>query len=92
MAAGHAAEHVNSIGLGAAGDSDIWDYARRHKAILITKDSDFADLARSGAGAPAVIWIKLGNTTNLALWRAFEPLLSEIVAAIAAGEKLIEIV
>lgn len=90
--AGHEAEHVHVIGLGEATDQQIWTYARRHTAVLVTKDQDFAELARSGRATTAVIWIRLGNTTNRALWAVFEPALPEIIEAVAAGETLIEIV
>ena len=49
-AQGFKAEHVNRIGLGPAEDSDIWAYAIEHRAVLITKDGDFAALARRGCG------------------------------------------
>jgi predicted nuclease of predicted toxin-antitoxin system len=89
--AGHTAEHVNEIGLGAASDDVIWTYACDNNAALVTKDEDFVALSRLPAAAP-VIWIRLGNTTNKALWDALEPALAEIVEAISRGEKLIEIV
>ena len=65
---GHEASHVNEIGLGAAADSDLWAHASAAGAVLVTKDEDFADLARREATEPAVVGIRLGNTTNKALW------------------------
>ena len=86
----HEAEHVNDIALGGAPDTDIWSYAVTAGAILITKDGDFAHLARQPTGTP-VVWIRLGNTTNTALWRTLEPLLAEMFDALEGGERLIEI-
>jgi len=37
-ARGYPAEHVNRIGMGAAGDNAIWRHAARTGAALITKD------------------------------------------------------
>ncbi len=41
--AGHQAEHLEEVGLRHAKDHVVWDYARRHAAIIITKDEDFVD-------------------------------------------------
>jgi predicted nuclease of predicted toxin-antitoxin system len=90
-ALGHEAEHVNLIERGAAADADIWAYAAEVGAAIISKDEDFAALARGDQAGPQVIWIRLGNTTNRALWSALEPLLPEIVEALQAGERLIEV-
>lgn len=89
--AGHTAEHVNEIGLGAASDDVVWAYACLSEAALITKDEDFVARSRL-AGAAPVIWIRFGNTTNKALWNAFEPALAEIEEAVSKGERLIELV
>ncbi len=89
---GFAAEHVNRIGLGVASDSAIWAYARRAGATLITKDEDFVLFAREKPTGPPVIWVRIGNIANEPLWRAIAPLLDEIVEAVEAGERVIEVV
>lgn len=88
-AVGHQAEHVHGIGLGAAADIEIWMRATQTGSALLTKDEDFAGLVRGAPPGPSVVWIRLGNVTNAALWRSLEPILPEIVAAIEAGERLI---
>jgi predicted nuclease of predicted toxin-antitoxin system len=88
---GHDCEHVYEIGLAAASDSEIWKYAIRRGAVLITKDQDFVDRAQGKTAGASVIWVRLGNTTNEGLWRSVEPLLPELLEALAAGERLIEI-
>jgi predicted nuclease of predicted toxin-antitoxin system len=89
---GHAAAHVNRIGLGVTSDGDIWRYAARTSAVLITKDQDFVALAERDADGPQVVWIRIGNISNNALWRALDPLLDEIVQALNAGERIVEVV
>lgn len=86
---GHEAEHCRDVGLAGAGDSEMRAYARKMRAVLVTKDDDFADPARQDA--PPVVWIRLGNVANEALWRALEPALPEIVDALKQGEVLIEV-
>lgn len=39
--------HVRQISLRDADDRTVWDYARDHECIIVTKDSDFADLSYS---------------------------------------------
>lgn len=91
-ALGHEAHHVNRIGLGGADDASIWSHAARGGAVLVTKDEDFVALARRDPRGPAVVWVRIGNTTNDALWRALAPVLAEIVGALERGERIIEIV
>ncbi|MFO1184296.1 MAG: DUF5615 family PIN-like protein [Bauldia sp.] len=89
--AGCVARHVSEIGLVAATDTEIWDFASSNDYVLLTKDQDFAALSQRDRNGPAVVWIRLGNVTNQALWQALEPRLAEIVAAVMAGERLIEV-
>jgi predicted nuclease of predicted toxin-antitoxin system len=83
---GYPAEH------GIASDRDIWLYAARTAAALVTKDEDFVALAGQGPVGPQVVWIRLGNISNDALWRAIDPQLDEIIHALNAGERIVEVV
>lgn len=91
-ALGYDAAHVNRVGLGPAGDAAIWAYAVANARVLLTKDDDFVALARRDPKATPVVWIRIGNCTNQALWRILEPALPEIILALEAGERVIEIV
>jgi predicted nuclease of predicted toxin-antitoxin system len=91
-ALGYDADHVNRLGLGAAGNRAIWAYAVANAAALVTKDEDFVALARHGPTGAAVIWARIGNCTNEALWRVLESALPEILVALAAGEWVIEVI
>ena len=85
------AEHVGDIGLLSASDAEIWTYALEHDAVLITKDEDFADRVAFGGRAPAVIWVRIGNTTRMALLGWFGPLIDPVIKMIDGGERLIEL-
>lgn len=87
---GHACEHVNEIGLGAAADDRIEAWAREAQAVIWTKDADFADRARRRSGLQ-VVWLRWGNTTDAALQARLAPHLREIEAALEAGEILVEV-
>ena len=90
-AEGHDACHIFSQGLGGAADTAIWSRALKENRAVISKDEDFAARARISAAGPQVVLIRLGNVTNRALWEALRPAMPEIIAALAAGERLIEV-
>jgi predicted nuclease of predicted toxin-antitoxin system len=77
--------------LGIASDRDIWQYAARTASALVTKDEDFIALAGQEPAGPQVVWIRVGNISNNALRRAIDPQLDEIIRALNAGEKIVEI-
>ena len=88
---GHQAEHVEDIGLRNAADVPIWNHALQASAIIVTKDEDFAHRSRQGAPSPAVVWLRVGNTSRKALLAWFDPLLPQIVSLLNQGERLIEV-
>jgi len=89
---GYTAEHVNRVRLGNTSDSAIWRHAVRIGATLVTKDEDFVALAVREPSGPQVVWIRVGNISNDALWRVIDPILEEIVEALNAGERTVEVV
>lgn len=91
-ARGYPSEHVDKVQLGVASDTAIWRYAARTGATLVTKDEDFLAFADQDAAGPQVVWIRLGNIANAALWSAIDPRLDEIIQALNAGEKVVEVI
>ena len=89
---GHEATHVAELGLADATDTVIWEAAVERAAILMTKDQDFA-VARAAVGeGPAIVWIRIGNTTNDVLIARVVNSLDAIAAAIARGEAVVELI
>jgi predicted nuclease of predicted toxin-antitoxin system len=89
---GHEAEHVGDAGLLLASDERIWDHASAVGAVLVTKDEDFVTMrALSKHGGPAVVWVRLGNTTKRALIARFEAAFAAIIDALKRGETVIQI-
>jgi predicted nuclease of predicted toxin-antitoxin system len=62
--AGHQAQHVEDIGLRHGKASEIWEYAIRHHAVIVTKDEDFVDRFRRRPAGPVIIWLRIGNVAN----------------------------
>jgi predicted nuclease of predicted toxin-antitoxin system len=40
-----ASQHVTEVGLDTATDAEIWSYAGEHDFVIVSKDSDFRQLA-----------------------------------------------
>ena len=89
-ALGHSAEHVFECGLATASDEAIRSYAAKTKAVIVTKDEDFA-VRRILQGGPAVVWVRIGNTRRAELLHRIEADFTAIVAALERGETLVEI-
>ena len=87
--AGHQAWHLYDPA--EATDLDVALAANERDAILVSKDEDFADLSYRGVLVVPLLWIRLGNVTNTALWLKLAPLLPDVEAAFAAGERIVEI-
>lgn len=90
-AMGHEAAHVLDVGLLESSDSQIWDYAIKHGAIILTKDEDFAIRASVSKTPPSIVWIRIGNCPNARLLAWFEAELPSVIAALGSGTCLVEI-
>ena len=53
--------HVMLKNLDESTDLEVWKYAKLNDLAIVTKDSDFNDLAIYRGIPPKIIWIKLGN-------------------------------
>ena len=52
------------VELDAATDGEIWEYAGEHDLIVVSKDSDFRQLAFLYGPPPKVIWLRVGNAAT----------------------------
>lgn len=55
---------VRALGLDQADDRVIWRYAQKHDFVIVTLDSDFAELAALYGPPPKVIWLRCGNLST----------------------------
>jgi len=72
--------HVSTVGLDTALDRAVWEYARQHDYMIVTKDADFSELIVLLGHPPKVLWIRRGNCSTYDI----EVLLRESYEAIAA--------
>jgi predicted nuclease of predicted toxin-antitoxin system len=56
--------HVRDVGLKAADDPLVWDYARDGGLMIVSKDSDMHQRSFVFGHPPKVVWVRLGNCTT----------------------------
>jgi len=74
---------VRLLGLAEADDRVLWQHAKANGFILVSQDSDFADMAGHYGPPPKIIWLRRGNQPT----EAIEKLLRQHVEAITAFEQ-----
>lgn len=56
--------HVRDCGLTGKNDSEVWEHARQHQFVIVSKDSDFYQRSVLCGHPPKFIWLRLGNCTT----------------------------
>ncbi len=79
------------MGLRDAEDGDNWKHALATGAAIITKDEDFAIRAQQTDASPAIVWLRIGNTSNHALRLWLMPQLPLIIGWIEQGVRVLEV-
>lgn len=82
---------ARELGLAHASDLEIFNRAREAGALLISKDSDFAELVLRLGPPPSLIWLTCGNTSDRALRVLLATRLHTALAMVEAGEAVVEI-
>lgn len=62
--------HIRDIALESADDSVVWNYARDHEFVIVSKDADFHQRSFLYGFPPKVLWIVLGNCSTAEIERA----------------------
>ena len=53
--------HVSLVGLEGAKDLEIWSFAGERNFVIVTRDSDFSELAALHGSPPKVIVLQISN-------------------------------
>lgn len=56
--------HVRDVGLKAADDPVVWDYAKNNGLMIESKDSDMHQRSFVFGHPPKIIWVRLGNCST----------------------------
>lgn len=81
--------HARDLGANPT-DSDLWEAARRHHWVIVSKDADFADRAMIATPPPWVVHLRVGNL-RLAQFHAFVARIWPRVEALLPAHKLINV-
>ena len=46
-------------------DTVIWDHARIHGYMIVSKDSDFYGMSTARGAPPKVVWLRIGNAGSV---------------------------
>jgi predicted nuclease of predicted toxin-antitoxin system len=87
---GHQASHVTDLLSAAASDLDIINLAKRLKAVVVTKDADFAQLVRYEKDVQ-IVWLRVGNVSKQALVQWYETVRARVEQSLLNGDWLVEI-
>lgn len=82
---------ARDLGLRDALDTPIFAAARVACAVVMTKDSDFADMVLRIGPPPQVLWLRCGNTFNVALRELLARELPAALADLNSGVALVEL-
>lgn len=88
---GHEADHVLDLSLAQAVDDALWVAAMTHGAVIVSKDSDFAQWVADGRAGPQVLWVRTGNGATAELVALLWSVWPAVEAALTRGERLVEI-
>jgi predicted nuclease of predicted toxin-antitoxin system len=56
--------HVREVGLKAADDPVVWEYAKNNGLMIVSKDSDMHQRSFVFGQPPKVVWVRLGNCST----------------------------
>lgn len=78
--------HVRLLGRGGTADPIVWQLAREHGCVLVTKDEDFHRLSVLRGAPPKVVWLRTGNCSTADIIRLLKDRAAELLKFNADGE------
>jgi predicted nuclease of predicted toxin-antitoxin system len=77
-------------GLLYASDLEVFNWAKQHVDVVVTKDIDFLRIHEAQGGPPKILWITCGNSSNAFLRGVFESRF-ELAIALLNDNEVVEI-
>jgi predicted nuclease of predicted toxin-antitoxin system len=78
--------HLDSVGLHGLPDREVWEYARDHGFVLVSKDNDFRQMSFLLGAPPKVVWLRIGNAPTRAVLELLRTK-KEQIATFASAEE-----
>ena len=88
---GYSASAVRDQGLRNSDDGSIVNFSTESDWVVVAKDDDIVERAIGRKDGARVVWLRIGNSTNRALFAWLEPLWSEVVRQLEQGQRVIEV-
>ena len=79
--------HVSAVGLDTATDREIWTYAGENGYLIVSKDSDFRQLAFLLGPPPKAVWLRVGNRPTAVIAEFLRAAAEEIARFAASDEE-----
>ncbi|MCC6562177.1 MAG: DUF5615 family PIN-like protein [Xanthomonadales bacterium] len=73
---------VALLGLERSSDLQLWEFARQHEFVLVSKDEDFKDLQVLRGFPPKLIVLRLGNADNQRVLDALSRAAERVIAGL----------
>lgn len=54
------------LGMEQTEDREVWEFARLHDFVIVTRDSDYYDLSTIYGPPPKIVWLRTGNQSKAA--------------------------
>lgn len=55
---------VSLLGMESASDGEIWQYAKDHGFVIVSRDADFQERSLVAGHPPQVVWLKIPNRSK----------------------------
>ena len=88
---GHQCDCAADLKLDEADDVILWNHATAAGQVLVSKDEDFVFLANRRGDTGRMVWVRLGNCRNHVLLAAFTRVHADIIRALDAGQRIVEV-
>ena len=88
---GYSASAVRDQGLQSSDDGSIVSFSTASDWVVVTKDEDIVERALGRKDGARVVWLRIGNSTNQALFAWLEPLWPEVIRQLEQGQRVIEV-
>ena len=77
---------IELLGLRGSPDTAVWEYAKAHDFILVSKDNDFRQRSFQYGAPPKVVWLSVGNAGTKVITRLLREARDEIEGFVASPE------
>jgi predicted nuclease of predicted toxin-antitoxin system len=88
---GQPSSAVRGQGLRNYDDGSIENFPTASDWVVVTKDEDIVERALGRKDGARVVWLRIGNSTNRALFAWLGSLWPEVIRQLEQGQRVIEV-